>query len=114
MRPMSLALLVLALFLLGAAAMITRVLPALIALPLFAQQFGQGWVRILALALLGVGSLEPGKQATFLITTGTPLDMTSDIEQAYIQGRELDMMDIQKFFFEKYMVKVMQYLRVVM
>jgi imidazolonepropionase-like amidohydrolase len=61
-----------------------------------------------------VGSLEPGKQATFLITTGTPLDMTSDIEQAYIQGRELDMMDIQKFFFEKYMVKVMQYLRVVM
>ncbi|MDH5340618.1 MAG: ABC transporter ATP-binding protein, partial [Rubrivivax sp.] len=27
---------------------------ALIALPLFAQQFGQGWVRILALALLYV------------------------------------------------------------
>lgn len=61
-----------------------------------------------------VGSLEPGKQATFLITTGTPLDMTSDIEQSYIQGREIDMMDIQKFFFEKYMTKVMQYLRVVM
>ncbi len=61
-----------------------------------------------------VGSLEPGKQATFLITTGTPLDMTNDIEQAYIQGREIDMMDIQKFFFEKYMTKVMQYLRMVM
>ncbi len=61
-----------------------------------------------------VGSLEPGKQATFLITTGTPLDMTSEIEQSYIQGREIDMMDIQKFFFEKYMTKVMQYLRVVM
>ncbi len=61
-----------------------------------------------------VGSIEPGKQATFLITTGTPLDMTSDIEQSYIQGREIDMMDIQKFFFEKYMTKVMQYLRVVM
>ncbi|MGB1779597.1 MAG: amidohydrolase family protein, partial [Longimicrobiales bacterium] len=30
-----------------------------------------------------VGSLEPGKQATFLITTGTPLDMTNDIEQSY-------------------------------
>ena len=58
-----------------------------------------------------VGSLEPGKQATFLITTGTPLDMTTDIEQAYIQGRELDMMDIQKFFFEKYMEKVRQYMR---
>ena len=40
--------------------------------------------------------------------------MTSDIEQSYIQGREIDMMDIQKFFFEKYMTKVMQYLRIVM
>ena len=61
-----------------------------------------------------VGSLEPGKQATLLITTGTPLDMTSDIEQAYIEGRELDMMDIQKWFFEKYMTKVMQRMRLVM
>lgn len=61
-----------------------------------------------------VGSLEAGKQATFLITDGTPLDMTNNIEQSYIQGREIDMMDIQKFFFEKYMTKVMQYLRVVM
>ncbi len=61
-----------------------------------------------------VGSLEPGKQATLLITTGTPLDTTSEIEQAYIMGRELDMMDIQKWFFEKYMTKVMQLRRVVM
>jgi imidazolonepropionase-like amidohydrolase len=61
-----------------------------------------------------VGSLEPGKQATLLITTGTPLDMTSDIEQSYIQGREIDMMDIQKWFFEKYMIKVLQYRRIVM
>ena len=60
-----------------------------------------------------VGSLEPGKQATLLITTGTPLDLTSDIEQAYIQGRELDMMDIQKYFFEKYMTKLMQRVRVI-
>lgn len=55
-----------------------------------------------------IGSLEPGKQATLLITTGTPIDMTSDIEQAYIQGRELDMNDIQKHFFEKYMTKIRQ------
>ena len=61
-----------------------------------------------------IGSLEPGKQATFLITTGTPLDMTSDIEQSYIQGREIDMMDIQKWFFDKYMKKVQQYRRPVM
>jgi imidazolonepropionase-like amidohydrolase len=61
-----------------------------------------------------IGSLEEGKQATLLITTGTPLDMTSDIEQAFIQGRELDMMDIQKWFFEKYMTKVMQLRRMIM
>lgn len=61
-----------------------------------------------------IGSLEPGKQATLMITTGSPLNMTSDIEQAYIQGRELDMMDIQKWFFEKYMVKVMQHRRLIM
>ena len=61
-----------------------------------------------------IGSLEPGKQATLMITTGSPLDTTGTIEQAYIQGRELDMMDIQKWFFEKYMTKVMQLRRLVM
>ncbi len=55
-----------------------------------------------------VGSLEVGKDATLLITTGTPLDMTSNIEQNYIQGREVNMMDIQKFFFEKYLQKIQQ------
>ena len=49
-----------------------------------------------------------GKEATLLITTGTPLDMTSDIMQSYIQGREINMMDIHKFFFEKYMEKIKQ------
>jgi imidazolonepropionase-like amidohydrolase len=69
-------------------------------------------VTINASELMGVsdkvGSLEVGKEATLLITTGTPLDMTSNIDQAYIQGREIDMMDIQKFFFQKYMEKIKQ------
>lgn len=69
-------------------------------------------VTINAAEMLGVsdrvGSLEVGKQATLLITTGTPLDMTSNIEQAYIQGREIDMNDIQKHFFRKYMEKIRQ------
>jgi imidazolonepropionase-like amidohydrolase len=60
-----------------------------------------------------LGSLEIGKQATFLITTGTPIDMTSDILQAYIQGRELDMNDIQKHFFNKYMEKVRQRMKII-
>ncbi|MDH5589863.1 MAG: amidohydrolase family protein, partial [Gemmatimonadota bacterium] len=74
-------------------------------------------VTINAAELMGlddrIGSLEPGKQATLLITTGTPIDMTSDIEQAYIQGRELDMNDIQKHFFTKYMEKVRQRMRII-
>lgn len=75
-------------------------------------------VTINAAEMLGlddrIGSLEPGKHATLLITTGNPLDTMSDIEQAYIQGRELDMNDIQKHFFEKYMTKLMQRMRVIM
>lgn len=55
-----------------------------------------------------VGSLEVGKEATLLITTGTPLDMTSDIVQSYIQGREINMMDIHKLFFQKYLEKIRQ------
>lgn len=69
-------------------------------------------VTINAAELMGisdkVGSLEVGKEATLLITTGTPLDMTTDIQQSYIQGREINMNDIQKHFFEKYMEKVRQ------
>ena len=69
-------------------------------------------VTINAAEMLGVsdkvGSLEVGKEATLLITTGTPLDMTSSIEQAYIQGREVDMVDIQRWFFQKYMEKIRQ------
>jgi imidazolonepropionase-like amidohydrolase len=74
-------------------------------------------VTINAAELMGLsdrlGSLEPGKQATLLITTGTPIDTRSDILQAYIQGRELDMNDIQKHFFEKYMTKLRQLLRII-
>jgi imidazolonepropionase-like amidohydrolase len=60
-----------------------------------------------------VGTLEPGKDATLLITTGNPLDMMNNIEQRFIQGRELDEMDIHRWFFEKYMAKIVQ-LRIVM
>ena len=61
-----------------------------------------------------VGSLAVGKDATLLITTGSPLETSTLIEQTYIQGRELDMMDIHRWFFEKYMVKVMMFRRLVM
>lgn len=55
-----------------------------------------------------VGSLEVGKDATLLITTGNPLEYASIVEQAYVQGRKIDMEDQHKKFFEKYSEKIRQ------
>jgi imidazolonepropionase-like amidohydrolase len=55
-----------------------------------------------------VGSLEVGKDATFLITTGSPLEYATEIEQAFIQGRMIDMEDAHRRFFEKYSEKLRQ------
>jgi imidazolonepropionase-like amidohydrolase len=55
-----------------------------------------------------VGSLEVGKDATLLITTGSPLEYATIVEQAYIEGRAIDMEDAHRRFFEKYAEKVRQ------
>ena len=69
-------------------------------------------VTISAARILGiddrVGSLEAGKDATLLITTGNPLDYFAEIEQAYVQGRAIDMNDIFKQLHEKYQEKLRQ------
>ncbi len=36
-----------------------------------------------------IGSLEPGKDADFIILNGPPLDMESLVEQVYVDGREV-------------------------
>lgn len=55
-----------------------------------------------------VGSLQTGRDATLLITTGHPLEYSTIVEQAYIEGRRIDMMDAHKRFFEKYQEKQRQ------
>jgi len=56
--------------------------------------------------LLGVGdrlgSLEPGKDATFILTDGDILDLRSRVVGAYMDGRALDLTDKQKRLYEKY------------
>lgn len=53
-----------------------------------------------------VGSIAKGKQATFFISEGDALDMsTSKITQAWIQGREVDLDDKQKRLYNKYLEK---------
>lgn len=55
-----------------------------------------------------VGSLEAGKDATLLITTGNPLDFFAQIEQAYVQGRSIDMNDSFRQLYRKYSEKLRQ------
>ena len=49
-----------------------------------------------------VGSLEVGKDATLLITTGNPLEYSTQVESVYIEGRAIDLNDQHRQFFEKY------------
>ncbi len=59
--------------------------------------------------LLGVddriGSLEVGKDATLIVTTGDPLDIPTHVTAAYIQGREVSLNDRHKRLWEKYKEK---------
>ena len=49
------------------------------------------------------GSIEKGKNATFIISSGDALDMrTNNIESAYIKGNIIDLNNHQKELFEKY------------
>jgi imidazolonepropionase-like amidohydrolase len=53
-----------------------------------------------------VGSLEDGKDATLIISTGDILDMkTSIVTGAYIRGKEINLDDIQKQLYQKYLKK---------
>ena len=52
------------------------------------------------------GSIEVGKDATLFISTGDALDMRSNnVERAFIQGRDLDLDNHQKFLYRKYKAK---------
>ena len=52
-----------------------------------------------------VGSLEVGKDATLIITTGDPLEITTHVELQFIQGRRIDLTSRQTMLYEKYSEK---------
>ena len=53
-----------------------------------------------------VGSLEKGKDATFLICPGDVLDMRSNkISTAFIQGKRIDLDNKQKALYRKFTEK---------
>jgi imidazolonepropionase-like amidohydrolase len=69
-------------------------------------------VTINAAQIIGVGkthgSLEVGKAATIIVTTGDPLDITSDVKMAFIDGRQVDLGNRHKALDEKYRLKYKQ------
>lgn len=55
-----------------------------------------------------LGSLEPGKAATLFISSGDPLEITSRVERAFIDGREIDLSTKQTELDAKYREKYRQ------
>jgi imidazolonepropionase-like amidohydrolase len=49
-----------------------------------------------------VGSLEPGKDATLIVTDGDILDLRTSVLAAWLDGRALDLSDKQKRLYERY------------
>ena len=52
-----------------------------------------------------VGSLEVGKDATLIITTGDPLEATSNVTMEFIQGKKIDLSSRHTRLYEKYKEK---------
>ena len=55
-----------------------------------------------------MGSLEAGKDATLFISNGDPLEIRTNVLQAYIKGRKIDMGDKHKSLYNKYQQKYRQ------
>lgn len=49
-----------------------------------------------------LGSIETGKDATVIITTGSPLEITSVVKAAYIKGERINLNTRQKQLYERY------------
>ena len=52
-----------------------------------------------------VGSIEPGKDATIIVTTGDPLEIPTRVVYEFIQGRKVDLNNRQKRLYKKYSIK---------
>ncbi|HCA80724.1 MAG TPA: imidazolonepropionase [Bacteroidetes bacterium] len=69
-------------------------------------------VTLYAAQILGiadkVGSLEPGKDATLIVTTGDPLEPPTVTEAMFIQGKKIDLNDKHKQLYSKYKEKYKQ------
>lgn len=69
-------------------------------------------ITLTAADILGVGdslgSIDPGKSATLIVTDGDPLEITTETLHAFIDGREIDLMSKHKALDAKYREKYRQ------
>jgi len=52
-----------------------------------------------------IGSLEPGKDATFIVTDGDPLEIVTRVERVFIQGKDVDLRNKHTMLYDKYTEK---------
>lgn len=66
-------------------------------------------ITLSAAEILGVadrvGSLDAGKDATLIVTTGDPIETFTQVEQAFIQGAKVDLNNRHKRLWDKYREK---------
>jgi imidazolonepropionase-like amidohydrolase len=55
-----------------------------------------------------VGSLEEGKDATLIVTDGNPLETTTQVEMAFVQGRPVELTSRHTRLYDKYQQKYRQ------
>ncbi len=55
-----------------------------------------------------IGLLEIGKDATLIVTSGDPLEITTQVEYEFIQGRNIDLSSRHTELYKKYYIKYQQ------
>lgn len=69
-------------------------------------------VTLYAAQIIGVadriGSLDAGKDATLMISDGSPLELMSNVERLFIQGRDIDLGNRHETLYQKYRQKYIQ------
>jgi imidazolonepropionase-like amidohydrolase len=69
-------------------------------------------ITIYSAKILGIdqqaGSLETGKDATIIVTTGDPLEIETNVQMEFIQGKKIDLRSRHTILYEKYKEKFKQ------
>ncbi|MFN2396445.1 MAG: amidohydrolase family protein, partial [Bacteroidales bacterium] len=52
-----------------------------------------------------MGSLQPGKDASIIITNGNPLEFSTQVEMMFLQGRQIDLNSKHQQLYDKYRIK---------